>query len=82
MEKFLKNREKLRANKEKYTLKIMKVLRAAILGPSFTGSYEKKSVLQQEEGNHYAAIKEALYRFGDATCFFIFRVRVLCLPSN
>ena len=31
----------------------------------------KKSVLQQEEGNHYSVIKGVLYRSDDATCFFL-----------
>ena len=54
----------------------MKILRTASLGSNLTGSY-KKSVPQQKEGNHYSAVKGVLYRSGDATCFFIFRVRVL-----
>ena len=29
----------------------------------------KKSVPQQEEGNHYSVIQGVLYRSGDATCF-------------
>ena len=37
----------------------------------------KKSVPQQEEGNHYSLIKGVLYRSDDTNCFFIFRVRVL-----
>ena len=32
----------------------------------------KKSVLQQEEGNHYSVIKGVLYRSDDATCFFYY----------
>ena len=31
----------------------------------------KKSVLQQQEGNHYSVIKGVLYRSDDATCFFL-----------
>ena len=54
----------------------MKILRTASLGANFAGSYQK-SVPQQEERNHYSVIKGVLYRSGDATCFFIFRVRVL-----
>ena len=54
----------------------MKILRSPSLGSNFTGFY-KKSVTQQEEGNHYSVIKGVLYRSGDATCFLIFRVRVL-----
>ena len=46
-------------------------LRIANLGSNFTGTY-KKSVPQQEEGNHYSVIKEVLYQSGDATCFFFF----------
>ena len=38
----------------------MKILRTASLGSNFTGSY-KKSVPQQEEGNHYSVIKGVLY---------------------
>ena len=37
----------------------------------------KKSVPQQEEGNHYSLIKGVLYCSGDTNCFFIFTVRVL-----
>ena len=37
----------------------------------------KKSVPQQVEGNHYSVIKKVLYRSREATCFFIFTVRVL-----
>ena len=54
----------------------MKILRTASLGSNFTVSY-KKSVPQQGEENHYSVIKGVLYRSGDATCFFIFRLRVL-----
>ena len=56
----------------------MKILRAPSLGSNITGSY-KKSVPQQEEGNHYIVIKGVLYRSGDATCFlvFLFSERVL-----
>ena len=39
--KFKKNREKIRTNSEKYTLKIMKTLRIASLGSNFIGSYKK-----------------------------------------
>ena len=52
----------------------MKILRTTSLGSNFAGSY-KKSLPQQEVGNHYSIIKEILYRSGDATCVFIFRVR-------
>ena len=45
----------------------MKILRTASLGSNFTGSY-KKSVPQQEEGNHYSVIKGVLYR----SLFFYF----------
>ena len=39
--KNLKNKsEKKRTNSEQYTLKIMKILRAASLGSNFTGSYK------------------------------------------
>ena len=31
----------------------------------------KKSVPQQEEGNHYSVIKGVLYRSDDATCLFL-----------
>ena len=41
----------------------MKILRTASLGFSFTGSY-KKSVPQQEEGNHYSAVKRVFYLSG------------------
>ena len=54
----------------------MKLLITANLGFNFTGSY-KKSVPQQEERNHYIVIKGTLYRSGNASCFFILRVRVL-----
>ena len=50
----------------------MNILRTASLGSNYTGSY-KKSVPQQEEGNHYSIIKGVLYRSGDATCFFHFQ---------
>ena len=39
--KFKENREKATTNQEKYTLKLMKVLRAASLGSNFT-SFRKK----------------------------------------
>ena len=44
MENLKKNREKIRTNKEQYTVKIMKISRIASLGSNVTGSYEKKSV--------------------------------------
>ena len=43
--KFKKNWEKIRTNYEQYTLKIMKILRTALLGFSFTSSYKKVSVI-------------------------------------
>ena len=49
----------------------MKILKTVNLGSNFTGCY-KKSVPQQEEGNHYSVIKEVIYRSGDATFFFFF----------
>ena len=45
MENLKKNREKEEKIINQYILKIMKVLRTASLGPSFTGSYIKKNVL-------------------------------------
>ena len=54
----------------------MKILRTRSVGFTFTGSY-KKSASQQEQGNHYSAVKGELYRSGDPDYFFIFRVRVL-----
>ena len=42
MENFKKSRGKIRTNKEKYTLKIMKILGTASLGYSFTGPYKKR----------------------------------------
>ena len=54
----------------------MKSLRTANLGFTVTGSY-KESVPQQEERNHHNVIKGVLYRSGNASCFFILRVRVL-----
>ena len=41
MENFLKN-GKNKNKLKKYTLKITKILRAASLGPNFTGSYKKR----------------------------------------
>ena len=35
----------------------MNILRTASLGSNFTGTYKKKRVPQQEEGNHYSVIK-------------------------
>ena len=82
MENLKKNREKIRTNEEQYSLKIMKMFRTASLGSNVTGSYKKKSVPQQEEGKQYNVIKEILYRSGDTTCFFIFRVKVLLLDPR
>ena len=45
----------------------MKILRTRSLGSNFTGSY-KKSVPQEEEGNHYSAVKGVLYRSGESFC--------------
>ena len=48
MENLVKNWEKIRTNYEQYTLKIMKTLRTAPLGFSFTSSYKKS------ECNHFS----------------------------
>ena len=50
----------------------MKILRTARLRFSFIVSY-KNSVPQEEEGNHYSAVKGVLYHSGGATCFFYFQ---------
>ena len=68
-------------NKNKLRPKNHENFKTARLGSNFTGSYEKKSVPQQEDGNHYSVIKGVLYRSGDAPCFYIFR-ESYCLPSN
>ena len=69
-------------NKNKLRPKNHENFKTASLGSNFTGSYEKKSVPQQEDGNHNSVIKGVLYRFiAIVPCFYIFR-ESYCLPSN
>ena len=70
MEKFLKNREKIKTWRTIYPKNQEKFKNSKPSVQSYKGE-----CTQQKEGNHYSVIKGLLYRSGDTACFF--RVRVL-----